>query len=925
MRVLNWLVALLCLMVVAACGGGGGSAGTAPYPPPGASGVTGSASVVLSISSTTVANATPATVVATVFDAKGTALSGQLVNFKSIGGLGNFSATAVLTDSSGKASVTLSPASSSANGADLVQATVTLTGSGSAPASAPTNTIGFQVLGTATGAVGNPSIALSLSTTTVSAVTPATLSVTVKNGSGAGVPGQVVSFSAPGKLGTFTPSSALTDATGTAAVTVSAATATTSGADLAVAQATVNGTLVTGSAGFAVVSATVAPAGAPSIALALSTNVVTIATPATATATVRDSTGAGIANQVVKFSTVDGLGSPSPTSALTNASGVASIQLAPITAGTSGADQLLATTTVNGTALQASQGFQLTANNVAIASFASDKATLNSYDQATLTVALSGTISGTPVSVSISSACVSKSKASLTPANVTTTTGSATFTYRDLGCGATDAADSLQATISGTSATKTLSLGLTTPTASSITFASATPTTIFLKGSGLTETSTVVFKVVDTAGNGLQNQSVDLAPTTLSGGLTLDTGTTQVTKLSDSLGNVSVLINSGTVPTPVRVKATLTGTAISTVSSNLAVAVGLPSQLNFSLSQQTINIEGYDIDGTPNTYSIIASDRLANPVPLNTAINFVAEGGQVEPIKFTTLNSGLARATANFVSAEPKPLDGRLTVVAYAIGEESFIDLNGNNVWDTGEQFQDLGNIFIDRLFDGVYQGSTDQFITLSLPGATTATCSAPSAQLLLDKSIPSVGGATCDGNWGRAYVRRAVETVLSTSTARPVWLAPPSANNVSLLYVPSTSSCDSLLTKTSLITLYSETGVASSRQFYEVSGSSLFGLPGRGVLTFMASDTNDVRFNPVAAGSIITVTATTGLTVTATGSPVPNVAYPSSAGVSYEFTGAASGTITISITSPSLVTSTVSLNVSTGAALPATDYINCQ
>ena len=924
MRVLNWLMALLCVMVVAACGGGGGGAGTAPFSPPnpGVGGGVGNVSLVLSISSTTVSSTEPATVIATVLDAQGAPYAGQLVTFESIGGLGGFSANSVLTDSAGMATVTLSPASSVANGADLVQATVTL--AGSSAATAPTSTIGFQVVGGSSAEVGDPSIALSLSTSTVSAVTPATLSVTIKNGAGVGVPGQVVSFSSPGNLGTFTPSSALTDASGVASVTVSAATAATNGADLAVAQATVNGTLVTGSVGFSVVSATVAPVGTPSIALALSTNVVTIATPATATATVRDSTGVGIANQVVKFSTVDGLGSPSPASALTNSNGVASVQLTPVTANTSGADQILAATTVNGTALQASQGFQLTANNVAIASFTSDKSTLNSYDQATLTVALSGTISGTPVNVAVSSACVSKAKASLTPAIVTTTTGSATFTYRDLGCGATDTADSLQASIAGTSATKTLSLGLTAPTAASITFASATPTTIFLKGSGLTETSTVVFKVVDTAGNGLQNQSVDLAPTTLSGGLTLDSGTSQVTKLSDSLGNVSVLINSGTVPTPVRVKATLTGTTISTVSSNLAVAVGLPSQLNFSLSQQTINIEGYDVDGTTNTYSIIASDRLANPVPLDTAINFVAEGGQVEPIKFTTLASGLARATANFISAEPRPLDGRLTVVAYAIGEESFIDLNGNNVWDAGEPFQDLGNIYIDRLFDGIYQSSTDQFISLALPGATAATCAPTPAQLPLDKRIPSVGGATCDGNWGRAYVRRAAETVLSTSVSRPVWLAPPRQqdNQSSALYAVPPSTCAGLLTP-SLITEYSPAGVAEARNFYQVGGNGLYGLPIQGSLTFLAADNNQVRFNPVAAGSTITVTATTGITATATGSPVPSTSTPHFAGVNYEFDSATSGTITISITSPRLVTTSVSQFVSTLAAPVGAS--NCQ
>ena len=143
----------------------------------------------------------------------------------------------------------------------------------------------------------------------------------------------------------------------------------------------------------------------------------------------------------------------------------------------------------------------------------------------------------------------------------------------------------------------------------------------------MVENSNVIFQVKDANNNGLPGQTVVLEPTVLVGGLTLDGGSTSVSKITDSEGKVIVRVNSGTVPTPVRIKATLQGSSISTVSSVLAVAVGLPSQLNFSLAQGTINIEGYNIQGTPNTYTVVGSDRLGNPVPDGTAINFVTEGG----------------------------------------------------------------------------------------------------------------------------------------------------------------------------------------------------------------------------------------------------------------------------------------------------------
>jgi len=65
-------------------------------------------------------------------------------------------------------------------------------------------------------------------------------------------------------------------------------------------------------------------------------------------------------------------------------------------------------------------------------------------------------------------------------------------------------------------------------------------------------------------------------------------------------------------------------------------------------------------------------------------------------------------------------------------------------------------------------------------PGSAT-TCVPPSIALLsMDGSITSKSGTTCDGKWsgtGTVYVRRSVETVLSTSASRLLWQtsSPPS------------------------------------------------------------------------------------------------------------------------------------------------------
>lgn len=923
---MNWIKVLTALglsAVLAACGGGGD-----PIPGPSSGGTTPTttATVLVSISTTTVTSSAPAVVTAAVQDSKGVALSGKVVTFSTGGGLGSFNFTTALTDANGVATVQLSPASPASNGADLVVASVTLDGA------TASGTIGFQVVATSLPPVGTASIAMALSSTTVTAAAPAIVTATIKDAAGNPLSGQVVKFSSIDPIGTFNPSSALTDVNGVVSVKLSPATSTTNGAALAVAQATVAGTQVTATAGFTATSAGAPSAGTPSIALTLSSSIVTTSAPVTAVAVVKDGTGAGVAGQVVKFSTVDGLGTFSVNSALTDATGSASVVLSAAGSGQSGADQVIAAVTVNGTVLQASQGFQLTVTGAAISGFTSDIALLGPYGQANLTVNISGAPVGTPVNIAVSSACVAKGKATLTPTTATTTTGVATFTYRDGGCGATDTADALQASIVGTSATRSLNIGLTSPTVSSITFTSATPTTIYLKGSGLTETSTLLFTVVDTAGNGLPNQSVTLELLTAAGGLAMDGGTDptiKLTKRSDSLGRVSVLINSGTVPTPVRVKATLDG-GITTVSSGLAVAVGLPSELNFSLSQTTLNIEGYDIDGTPNVYSIIASDRLANPVPTGTAMNFIAEGGQIEPIKTTALVNGLARASANFISASPRPLDGRVTVVAYALGEESFLDTNGNNIWDspTDTQFQDLGSVFLSRKFLNTYFAATDQLIPLAIPGVGSSSPCRPvtSVLLALNASIPTVGGSTCDSDWGRAYVRRAAETVLSTSVSRPLWFAPPAS-----LYASPGSSCplvvDSTTTpaQSSLIVGYDEgTGAEQRQPFLQVGGqTALFNFSG--LISFLVADNNPVRLNPVAAGSTVSVAGTTGLTVKVEGgSPVPSSLNATFASISVAFAvGTSSGTVTISITSPAGLTTTIGQSVSLAAAPPGWTICN--
>jgi len=853
----------------------------------------------------------PLTLQATLRRADGSLAVGQLVSFSSAAGLARLSAAQAITNGVGVATVQASPLAPSTSGEDVITATATLDGRTLQSQS------GVQLLAQA------PSITIaSVTSTEASAAAPVTMRAVVRDLGGDLLPNALVSFGSALNLASFTPVTTVTNAQGEASTVVGPRLATSAGSDLISASVTVSG--MTASAQRSLTFIGAAPSGNPTLDMTLSSDSISAASPATITARLQDAIGSPISGQVVTFAVVRGLAVTNVETALTNASGVAQVVLSPASSVAAGADEITATVNYAGASLQRTRGFQVQATPVTLTAFTSAADPLAAYGQTTLTLLIGGAGVTSPVNISVSSSCVSQAKATLSPSTFTATSSTVTMQYRDNGCGAIQASDQLLAVVTSTGLSRSLALDIQSPGESSVGFVSASPEQIFLRGSGFVESSIVTFEVRDAAGNPLPNRLVELRLQTGAGDVTMEgRGVESVnppsaapfTLTSNAQGRVSVRVNSGTLPTPVRINARLAGSSIATVSSNLSVAVGLPSQLNFSLSQGTRNIEGFNIDGTPNTYQVIAADRSGNPVPNGTSINFVTEGGQVESIRQTTVVNGIARTVAQFVSADPRPVDGRVTITAYALGEESFIDLNGNNVYDAGEPFQDLGNIFKDRNFDGVFDGSTDEFVPLAINNSSL--CAALPAAYLpilgLDAGIPSVGGRTCDSRWsgtGQIYVRRATETVLSTSGARALWAG--------------TSGLDATCRK---IDMQVGNLTTQTDRFTRVAGDTWYG--GRsGTLSFIAADANPgnqflgllPRLNPMAAGTTITAASpTAGVTVTVGGSPVPSTTAASGASVAYSFgpTAPASGVVLVTFTSPSGTATTYGITIDTVTPRP--------
>jgi hypothetical protein len=437
---------------------------------------------------------------------------------------------------------------------------------------------------------------------------------------------------------------------------------------------------------------------------------ISISSPALVTATVRNASGAVVPNAIVTFSAdpLFGAFSGGANTALTNASGVASVTLT--TSNTSGgASAVTADSNVAGTAVTASLNYSIGASTITLSAIILPSGVLSAYGTASVSVDVlnNGVLYTTPITVSFTSACASIGKATLTP-SVTTVNGRATASYLDNGCNNTSPGDTITATLIN-GVTRTANLRVNAPSIGSIQFVSVitnpvtTPPMITLKGTGGTgrsETARVTFRVVDSAGNPIGNVLVNFSLNTSVGGLSLSSASAT----SDpATGNVVTNVLSGTVATAVRV--TATAGALSTQSDQLVISTGIPAQDAFSLSVSTFNIEGRDIDGVTTTLTTRLADHFHNPVPDGTAVSFTSEGGSVLPSCITV--GGVCSTV--LTSQEFRPTNGRVTVLARAIGEEAFIDLNGNGTVDGINEMIDANGLptdmpeaFVDSNENGV-------------------------------------------------------------------------------------------------------------------------------------------------------------------------------------------------------------------------------
>ena len=544
---------------------------------------------------------------------------------------------------------------------------------------------------------------------------------TLKQGSSK-LSGQLISFTAT--LGTITPATKLTNADGMAEVVIA------------------NGSLTEGAG---TVTASYTPTGAD--ALTANRNYEFIGTGGSGTATppklsasivngaalvtrfkvdeavqlqaiFLDAESKGIADAKVTFSA--GSATLNPASALTNSQGIAQVSYTP-SATELGANALTVTVDYQGQSLQSSSLYEVLSKDAVNesgtlklgsfngSSFTEGKlaSTLTAQADGSYKISAGGSFGVTaslvleasdgtitrvqaPSSISFSSDCTNSNNATLdTP--VTTLSGNASSTFQDTSCsGNSERNDQIVATtvVGNQTLTANFPFTLQRQTLASLSFEAAEPNQIRIKGAGGTgssESSLVSFKVTSANGQPAAQQKVSFSLDTVVGGLSFANGSASAESLTNSQGIASVRVLSGTVPTPVRVVATAvdadTKEVITSQSEQLTVNTGLPQQLGFSLSTTISNPEAGDHDGETATITARLSDSFGNPAPDDTTVNFTTEGGQIAPSCLT--KNGACSVT--WTSSDYRPQDHRITILAYALGHETFFDTNGNNQFDSAD------------------------------------------------------------------------------------------------------------------------------------------------------------------------------------------------------------------------------------------------
>ena len=478
---------------------------------------------------------------------------------------------------------------------------------------------------------------------------------------------------------------------------------------------------------------------------------------------------------------------PATGTQLTDASGAVLMRIAPANVNSSGTVLASATATVGTFVIPPkTYDFQITPGTVSLSAVSVAPASVQKGQSVNVSVdvIINGVAAASnSVAVAFSTACGVVSPASA----LVNAAGRASAVIQTNSTGSC-AVDAFASGITTAPAPYTV----TVPPTTGLQFVSSSPNLIYQAGSAGVNTSIVTFKVIDSLASGVQGVAVNASLTNTDGGINFCGS--PATGLSSVDGTVTFSICAGTLPATVQVRAELaTAPTVFTNSNLLTVQTGLPTQRFFDISASQFNFYagGYftsKFNGNSTSISVFAADRQGNPVPNGTKIIFVSEGGQINSAGVSSCLIATGRCSVDLIGQDYRPLGssapggdprpGRVTVLAYADGEESFVDANFNNRYDKAgdivngvrvtpdELFEDLGTLYMDKDESGLFlaaytnlqTGTNEGEFAYPMPVGSTGTLACPE-----NSAVGLSVTSTCNKRWdGLTKVRRQIVIIFS-------------------------------------------------------------------------------------------------------------------------------------------------------------------
>ena len=427
-----------------------------------------------------------------------------------------------------------------------------------------------------------------------------------------------------------------------------------------------------------------------------------------ATVKVTDGKGKPVGGALVSFGGENMTFSTTNSAVFTNADGEAVIGITPTDSNITGAYLLAVNANLNDINATKSKNVSFVKTDIVIDSFKAASSSLESGGSTLLTLLIKDTEGNyqNNQQVSFTAGCGTFSN----PTVSSSSEGNVSNTYY-----AYDASGKLCSGNQKITATpknsparaESLSLNIQAATATSIVYTAIEDLKIPVQGSGSSSSGQLEFTVYSN-GAVLPNQDVTLSLNKSPKGASFVSlgNTSDRTVKSDSNGKVVVNIYPGDVPGPVEIKATLPS-GFSALSKNITITTGRATQNSFSLSVSKNSLEN-DKDGDVTTIFARLADRNGNDVPDGTVVNFITEGGKVKG----ACSTKDGQCSVELSTQNPRPADGRVSVLAYVEGDKSYTDINGDNIYTSGIDtlLNNIGSFFRDDNENNSYDSAVGEF-----------------------------------------------------------------------------------------------------------------------------------------------------------------------------------------------------------------------